>query len=592
MATSGRLRTTSEWKHGSYGTTRYLTFNWEVTSQSIANNTTTIAWEIVADGTYQYGVSMADFLVKIDGDIVYETDDTRDNVINPVLGTVIASGTKTISHAADGTKTFTAYIECGVYVWAAGYSGTGSWSLTTIPRGASIVSAQNFTDEQNPTITYSNPAGSVVTSLEACIAGADHIALISYRAISKTGTSYTFSLTDSERTILRNYTSNSNTAKVNFYIRTVIAGQTFTDREEKTLTIVNANPIISPTAEDTNSGTVALTGNPSTIIRGNNLVVIRANAVAQKGATIASYSITNGAQTADTAQATFKSVENNVFTVKVTDSRGNSTTSKLTVPMINYVTLTCNPSYVPKLVGEATTQVDVTLKGNYFNGAFSSETSNEINLHIRHKKDSDSDWGSWIPIMEAYTPSFSNNTYSLTFPFPRPLDYQETYLFQCMAQDRLLTLLTEVYTVKFVPVFDWGKADFNFNVPVTIEGAEVPSIVEQSLSDSGWSYRKWSDGTAECWRTLSVTAAVSTATNASWYSSGELSSTNLSFPFTFMARPAVTVQTMPTGQSWCIVFPSNTTGSTTKTGSYQLNSMSSTASRAHILTYMVKGRWK
>jgi hypothetical protein len=152
---------------------------------------------------------------------------------------------------------------------------------------------------------------------------------------------------------------------------------------------------------------------------------------------------------------------------------------------------------------------------------------------------------------------------------------------------------TEARTViASTPIFDWGRTDFNFNVPVTIQGGSVPTLVAQSLSDSGWSYRKWSDGTAECWRTLSITATVGTATNANWYSSGELSATNLSFPFTFVSRPTTVVSVMPTGTTWAIVFPSNTNGSTTKTGSYQLNSMSSLASKTYLIAYDVKGRWK
>ena len=73
------------------------------------------------------------------------------------------------------------------------------------------------------------------------------------------------------------------------------------------------------------------------------------------------------------------------------------------------------------------------------------------------------------------------------------LDYQTTYTFQARIVDSIETVTTNEISVKAAPVFDWGQDDFNFNVPVTIQGSSVPSIVEQGTSGS-WTFRKWSDG--------------------------------------------------------------------------------------------------
>ena len=48
-----------------------------------------------------------------------------------------------------------------------------SVTLDKIPRAAQITSAPNFTDEDNPTITYANNAGTIVSKIEACITNAD-----------------------------------------------------------------------------------------------------------------------------------------------------------------------------------------------------------------------------------------------------------------------------------------------------------------------------------------------------------------------------------------------------------------------------------
>ena len=126
---------------------------------------------------------------------------------------------------------------------------------------------------------------------------------------------------------------------------------------------------------------------------------------------------------------------------------------------------------------------------------------------------------------------------------------------------------------------------------MTINDCIVPTLIESGISD-GWAYRKWDDGLAECWKTLSVSTAISNASTGGWYSSGELSATNLALPFTFIERPTAITSVMPTGNTWAVIFPSNTGGSTTRTGSYQLMSTSSFTSKSYLISYQVRGRWK
>lgn len=49
-------------------------------------------------------------------------------------GTTVASGSFTISHNSDGSKSFSASAEEGIYTFAVNCSGSGSWSLPTIAR--------------------------------------------------------------------------------------------------------------------------------------------------------------------------------------------------------------------------------------------------------------------------------------------------------------------------------------------------------------------------------------------------------------------------------------------------------------------------
>jgi len=103
MASSGSFTTSTYSSRG-------LLFEWSVQSQSIANNTTTISWSLTGTGGGSTWYTSGNFKVTIDGQQVYYSS-TR---INLSKGTVVASGTYTISHSNDGTKSFSAYAEAGI----------------------------------------------------------------------------------------------------------------------------------------------------------------------------------------------------------------------------------------------------------------------------------------------------------------------------------------------------------------------------------------------------------------------------------------------------------------------------------------------
>ena len=123
--------------------TRYMTFSWEIVSQSIEDNTTKISWKLTGGGSYPYNPVCSDFHVEIDGDVVYDKPNSYH--VNVFPGDVVASGTKTIKHGSDGTKAFAVYVEAGIYVWAANCSGSKTFTLDTIPRASTITSAGNVT---------------------------------------------------------------------------------------------------------------------------------------------------------------------------------------------------------------------------------------------------------------------------------------------------------------------------------------------------------------------------------------------------------------------------------------------------------------
>lgn len=391
----------------------------------------------------------------------------------------LGSATTEVSHDADGTKSIAIKVTGGIPdTTFTSTSLSSTVALNTIPRQATLSSAPNFTDEDSPKITYSNPAGSAASSLQACIASTDgNTTYCSYRDISKTDTSYTFSFTSAEKTTLQKINTSSNTVNVKFYVKTIIGSNTFYSSLQKTLTIKNPSPTLSPTVKDTNSTTVALTGDSSKLVKYYSTVSTTSGAAAVKNATLKSQKTTNGSKSVTTASGTFSSVESNSFVFSATDSRGNTTTKTLTPTMVNYVKLTCNFSNTnPTASGDMTFKVS----GNYFNGSFGS-VSNTLTVQYRYKVYGGS-YSSWTSL----TATKSGNTYTASGSLSG-LDYKTTYVFQARAVDKLATKTTSEKSIQSQPIFDWSNEDFAINVPVSMFILQSPNCTNYQITvnDSG-----------------------------------------------------------------------------------------------------------
>lgn len=513
----------------------------------------------------------------------------------------------TVNHNGDGTGSATIYWKWGVNsTWGQCTKPSGSFTITlpTIPRQANLTAAPNFNDTDNPTITYSNPAGNSASDLQACISLTGAKDDVPYRAISKTGTSYTFSLTDAERNTLRNATPNSNTLNVTFYVRTTIGGNTFYSTITKTMTIVNGNPTLNPTVVDSNATTKALTGDANKLIKYYSNAQYSIGAAAIKGASLSSQKVTHNGSSKTSATGTYNAVENGSFAFEAKDSRGNTSTKTITKTMINYVKLTCNQEVKINTAGKAT----IKASGNYFNGSFGA-TNNTLTLQYRYKTQGGS-YSSWTNI----TPSLSGNTYSGTASITG-LNYKTNYVFQCRAIDKINTsgVATGELTTKALPVFDWGANGFQFNVPVSFAAGYQAAAVEVAAIDDDeelitgdyvieqgiamvdgfvWQYRKWNAGNYECWGISNISTAVNTAWGA-LYVSGAIGATDKKFPITFASIPNVNVTLSGSGSGGFLIASGSSTTSTTSTGIFEIaRGTASTAANTYNLNYQVKGRWR
>ena len=413
------------------------------------------------------------------------------------LGTVTSNA---ITHNNDGSKTVAiscsypikAYMgSANIYVENATCSGNAT--LDKIARAAMLTSAPNFNDEANPVIGYSNPAGSAVSSLQACICDtAGKVIYAAYRDISLSGTSYTFNLTDAERKALRQATIGSNELNVRFAVKTVLGGSTYYSSSDKKMTIINGTPTISNyTAAEVDY--LTYTGSADIFIKGNNTVNVSMTVEARKEATITSTKIYCGAIGVNATSGTLTNVETGTVTFEATDSRGNTTKQTLKKTLINYFkpTITLEVG-IPTAEGE----VDLTVSGKVFSGSLGA--MNNIQYAYFQYKEEDGNYNSWTTVG---TLNISDNSYSQTVHITG-LNYKKKYTFYAYITDYLNKKYSEEIEVIAIPVYDWGKNDFRVNVPMIIEDEPLADYPIEIGTLNGLKYEKMHSGRARLYGTL------------------------------------------------------------------------------------------
>ena len=432
-------------------------------SQSIENNKSTInyTFELIDDSNWfwegwnnsiTYSISANGSSIKT-GSIPNHTTKNQ----------TVASGSFTVEHTTDGSKSFNYSFSvddnADQYYTSGDASASGTMTLTTIPR-ASTVSATDGNIESAISIIISKKVSSFTHTLTYAFGS-----LTGTIATKTSDTTVGFTLPTSFYGEIKNTKTGTGTIYCTTYNSSgTQIGSTQSTTFTATASESKCKPTVSLTAVDSNATTTALTGDTSKFIKYFSTASLTLTATAKNSATISSRKITCGdGKSSTSSSATFSNVESASFTGSATDSRGYSASTTLNKTLINYVKLTCNVNiYRPE---PTTGEVYLKLNGNYFNGSFGS-VSNTITLRYRYKESTSSTWGSWVSI----TATKSNNTYSYSGSLGTKFDYTKSYNFQVNAYDKLMNLTPSANVSQGIPVFDWGENDFNFNVPVNVEG--------------------------------------------------------------------------------------------------------------------------
>lgn len=479
---------------------RYLIVEWSA-EQSIANNSSTVSYTVKASGVRTSSFCWCGpITITLGGHTLYSTTSR----VQIYSASTLATGKFVVNHNNEtGEAWMAASIQAAIYDGYINSTYSGTEYLDTIPRNAKLLTAPSFNDEENPTITYSNPAGNSVTSLQACISFTGAKDDIPYRDISKTGTSYTFSLTDAERKILRqNTTAATGTRSVIFYVKTVLGNTTLHSTLVKTLSLVDFQPQIVASVYDENERTVELTGDNTKFIRYFSNARYTIGGMPKKEATITSYEATNGSKKLTTSTGVIQGVEDETFTFSVTDSRGLGVSLVTKKTVIPYNTFTCKmtPRIFLSTSDSTKAKLTIEVEGTYYNGSFGA-VDNSITITAQLKTESGNLSLHSFVIDTDITFNGSSFQGSKTID---NLDYREAYTVTLVAGDALTSVTIVSDPLRANPIFDWGANDFSFNVPISIEGYPVADYpIECGTAAMGsngtWYWTKWKSGKAECY---------------------------------------------------------------------------------------------
>jgi hypothetical protein len=241
--------------------------------------------------------------------------------------------------------------------------------------------------------------------------------------------------------------------------------------------VSSSTPTIAlPAITCDHSLTEDLTGSTDKVICYFSPVTVSVNVNARNGAEISHVVLTHGNSITSTnagklSKYTFNVsvIQNDTFIISATDSRGLTSTITYTLPaerFVAYEKLTC---VVGSEMPDTNGVVNLTCSGVYFNGTF-GRFSNSLSVQCRYKDSNGtpSQWQTMDVSIDADT-----NTYTANATISG-LDYSKTYVFECKAEDAVMTVTDTGDNVRALPLFHWGENDFVFEVPVTFkQGATI-----------------------------------------------------------------------------------------------------------------------
>lgn len=461
-----------------HGGNQQLIVQWS-SVQHIDTNKTTITANMYLKSSGGLSIGTRNNTTTIDGTVKNYTSETisRGSGFNVLVGTV----SQDVSHNSDGTKTFSMSSVFNIQATLGGTyyanitANSGNIELPTIPRASSItVNDANIGSATN--IVINKTSSNFKTTLYYKASGQNSWTKI----VDKTSNQvYGWTVPTSFYAMIPNSKTITCQFKAETYNGDTLLGTS--DIVTATFTATGNPTINSFTAVDINEVTVDLTGNNTKMIKGVSTIRATVSASAQNSANISSIKV-NGI-TAVNNKVDFNNASTNSFEVIVTDTRGYSTSQTITIPMVNYVPLTLNPTIVRDT--PTNEKINISFSGNYFNDSFGAQ-NNTLTVQYRYKEGTSSTWGNWTTISNTK----NGNTYSGYVQLSN-MNYQKVYNFEMRATDKIGTKpVNGINVPKGKPIFWWDDDGLYVEGDLKKGGADVATGTIPTVNDATLTIQK------------------------------------------------------------------------------------------------------
>lgn len=490
MATSGTTTVkVTNWNN--------LVFSWSVSSQSTANNTSTVAWTLKltssSDG-YISSSASKDWAVTVNGTKYSGTNTV--GISNNSTKT-LASGTTIITHNTDGTKTFSYSFSQEFAITFNGssigtISGSGNGALNTIPRKSSLT-ASNGTLGVAQVVTISRANSTFKHRIQyKCGSASGYVAGSASTYTTATSITWTPPLS------LASQNTTGTAVSVQFTLGTYNANNELIGYAYKTISCAipaSVKPSCSLTLEDVNN-VDDLYGSP---VQGLSAIKITVNATTSYGSPIASYLITADGKTYTTQTATTAvliKAGSSPITATVTDKRGRKGTASYTMSVQAYE----RPNVSKLAVHRCDSNGTENPSGSYIKATFSAAISglnskNTASYVLKYKKSSASTYTTQT--VTALANTYTVTDHSVIFA----ADTGSSYDIQVVATDRHYSDTRTTSASTAFTLLHFGKDSKSLGIGKVVENpgwveSDLPIQSNKTLVQRGNRYGFSSPGTS------------------------------------------------------------------------------------------------
>ena len=401
----------------------------------------------------------------------------------------IFQGTVRLYHDSDGSRTFSISLSCEgqANTSLSGYtlSGSGTFTLDQIPRTSSFAATDAAIGSVS-TITIYRESSSLYHRIKAefgSVTGyVTNTGGFSSTAATITGTSVAFTIPNDFYYAIPN--AKKGTCKLTLYTLSAgaVIGEEVTTEIEITTVSSRCNPTLTITVTHDNADTAELTGSDTAYIRGYSDAKCTVVATGRYGATIKTVWTTGSYTKNEDGTYSISPVNSDTITFYAQDSRGYTGQVSTAITLVPYTVLTNSASAGRPNPTDGSAFIQ--FQGQYFNDSFGA-LDNTLSLKYKIEYPDGSIDKSWTTV----TPTLSKDSYYAYISLSG-FDYTKSFKIYTVVTDKLLTVERTVLLKQGIPVFDWGRNDFQFHVPVYIQGqlVEVPQVLftsEEYVGSSG-----------------------------------------------------------------------------------------------------------